>query len=117
MPYKQRDVLLLPVPFTDLSSQKVRPVIVLSGNDYNEANEDIVIAGVTSQICGRDYEVALNPGHMETGRLPRTSCVRTDKIYALSQEIVRKHYGTVNEAFFAQLLQSIHTLIKLPERT
>jgi len=117
MRYKQRDVLLLPVPFTDLSSQKVRPVIVLSRDTYNETHEDIVIVGVTSQPYSREYEVTLDPDHMESGRLPRQSFVRIDKIYTLSQDIVRKHYGAVNEAFFAQLLQSILSLISPPERT
>jgi len=28
----QGDILLIPVPFTDLSSQKKRPVVVISNN-------------------------------------------------------------------------------------
>jgi mRNA interferase MazF len=32
---EQGDILLIPIPFTDLSSQKRRPVIVISNNEYN----------------------------------------------------------------------------------
>ncbi len=35
MNYKQGDVLLIPVPFSDLTSKKKRPVLVLSDNEYN----------------------------------------------------------------------------------
>lgn len=33
--YKQGDILLISIPFSDLSSNKKRPVLVLSNDDYN----------------------------------------------------------------------------------
>jgi mRNA interferase MazF len=33
---EQGDILLVPIPFTDLSSQKRRPVIVISNDAYNK---------------------------------------------------------------------------------
>ena len=46
---KQGDILLIPIPFTDLSSNKRRPVIVISNNDYNRKTADIVVVGMTSK--------------------------------------------------------------------
>jgi mRNA interferase MazF len=46
--YKQGDILLIPVHFSDLTSSKKRPVLVLSNNDYNTKTEDIIAAAVTS---------------------------------------------------------------------
>jgi len=91
-------------------------VIVLSEDKHNKNSEDIVVIAVTSQSHGRDYEIALCSEHMQTGHLPKASYARADKIYTLSQDIVRKHYGTVSESFHAQLIQSIDKLIALPER-
>ena len=50
MMYKQGDILLIPFPFTDLSSTKQRPVLVLSNTKYNESNQDIVVAAITSNL-------------------------------------------------------------------
>ena len=32
--YKQRDIIIIPIPFTDLSSNKKRPVVIISNNNY-----------------------------------------------------------------------------------
>lgn len=45
------DIVLIPVPFTDLSSRKRRPVIVISNDDYNRRTRDVVIVAMTSNSC------------------------------------------------------------------
>lgn len=39
--YKQGDILLVPISFSDLSSSKRCPVLVLSNNEYNKMTEDV----------------------------------------------------------------------------
>ena len=42
---EQQDLLLVPFPFSDQSGRKVRPVIVISNNefnDYSEKNEHLI---------------------------------------------------------------------------
>ena len=41
--YKQDDIVLIPLPFTDLSSQKRRPVIVVYNKAYNRKTDDIIV--------------------------------------------------------------------------
>ena len=45
--YNQGDILLVPLPFTDLSSQKRRPVLVLSKDDYNNVADDLIVAAIS----------------------------------------------------------------------
>ena len=81
---KQRDILLIPIPFTDLSSQKRRPVIVLSNSKHNEAYDDFVAVAVASNIQEKEYSLWLSQGNLEEGHLKVPSMVRADKIYTLS---------------------------------
>ena len=36
MKVKQRDIILIKFPFSDLSGAKVRPALVISNNQYNQ---------------------------------------------------------------------------------
>jgi hypothetical protein len=46
----QGDVVLVPFPFADLSGQKVRPAIVVSGNPQGL---ELIVAFVTSVLTNR----------------------------------------------------------------
>ena len=48
--YSFGDVLLVPFPFTDQTTTKKRPTIVISSNAYNRQKPDILLIAVTSQI-------------------------------------------------------------------
>jgi len=93
--YSQGDILLVPLPFTDFSSQKRRPVLVLSKDDYNRVAEDLIVVAITSFIDTKPYIVLLSNDSMIDGTLRVDSCVRADKIYTLSQSIVVKYFGKV----------------------
>lgn len=44
----QGNIVLIPIPFTDLSSQRRRPVIIISNDTYSRKTMDIV------RHCGDD---------------------------------------------------------------
>lgn len=58
--YKRWDLVLVPFPFTDLSSTKRRPALIVSPDIYN-AGKDVVIAYVTSKLASKplhgDYKL------------------------------------------------------------
>ena len=100
MKYSQGDILLVPLPFTDLSSQKRRPVLVLSKDDYNNVVDDLIVAAITSNIDTKPFIVQLTNDDMADGKLKTASCIRADKIYTLSQDIVVKRFGKVKTEIF-----------------
>jgi len=48
--YKRGDVVLVPFPFTDLSTAKQRPALVVPADWFNEIRRDRVLVAITSQI-------------------------------------------------------------------
>ena len=81
--------------FASISSQKRRPVLVLSKDDYNNVADDLIVAAITSHIDSKPYNVLISNDDMADGILKVDSCIRADKIYTLSQSIVVKRFGKV----------------------
>jgi mRNA interferase MazF len=82
--YLQGEIVLVPVPFTDLTSQKRRPVIVISNEFYNQRTTDIVVVAMTSNPLETPYSFTITTSDLVKGQLNRPSKVRPDKIYTLS---------------------------------
>lgn len=111
MIFNQRDFVLITVPFSDLSSSKRRPAVVLSGDIHNAQSPDIVIAAITSNLAASVYGVVINPSDMEGGILPHTSLVRPDKIYSLSKTLVVRKFERLTVEAFERVLTALDLVI------
>ena len=65
---EQGDIVLIPIPFTDLSAQKRRPVIVISNDTYNRKTTDIVVVAMTSNPAQTEYGFSINSSDLEEAR-------------------------------------------------
>jgi len=57
--YRRGDIVLVPFPFTDLSSSKRRPALVISPDAFNDQTADLVVAAITSQLTN-DHAVTIH---------------------------------------------------------
>jgi mRNA interferase MazF len=107
----QGDIVLVPVPFTGLSSQKRRPVIVLSNNQYHRSTGDMVVVAMTSNPVTTPYSLAINSSDLERGQLNRPGTVRVDKLFTLSQGLVAKVFGGVSAAILDRIRAVLEDLV------
>lgn len=91
----QRDIVLLRFPFSDLESSKVRPAIVLSNDKYNRRSEDFVAVPLTSNLKLRDYAILITNNELESGNLIVDSKVKVDRVFSVSQRLVRMKIGRI----------------------
>lgn len=108
----QGDIVLIPVPFTDLSSQKRRPVIVVSNDQYNRQTADIVVVAMTSTSVSGTFSFPLTTADLDAGRLNRPGTVRVDKIYTLAQSIVVKRFGRVKVPILDRIRHLLGEILK-----
>ena len=105
---EQGNIVLIPVPFTDLSSNKRRPVVIVSNDAYNRSVSDVVVVAMTSNPEMADYSFTVTSADLEWGALNRPGKIRVDKLYTLSRGIIVKTFGRVN----AETLDRIRTMLR-----
>ena len=110
--YRQGDILLIPIPFSDLATNKQRPVLVLSNSKYNQKTEDLVVVAITSNLSEKEYAVIITQADLDEGNLKVDSCVRADKIYTLAQKIVIKRFGRVKQEVLNNVKSKLDDLLQ-----
>jgi len=104
------DIVLVPFPFTDQSSIKKRPTVVVSSNEYNQHRLDIVIMAITSQLrsSGHFGDVVVN-GWQSAGLL-KPSVIKP-VLTTIEKNLVIKILGRIDDKDRSSLHEALHTII------
>jgi len=109
---KQRDLILVPFPFSDQSRRKVRPVIIISNDNFNDNSEDILVVGVTSNISRDNFSIELKNDDLEEGKLIDLCCIKVESILRLEKNLVIKKIGKIGKNKFDDIISVLKTIIK-----
>jgi mRNA interferase MazF len=108
----QGEIVLLPIPFTDLSSQKRRPVVVISNDAYHSSTTDMVVVAMTSNPAFVEYGFVIESGDLDRGRLNHPGTVRVDKIFTLSQSLIVARFGRVRRDILERIGERLRELLR-----
>lgn len=93
--FKPCDLVIVPVPFSDLASAKKRPVLMLTVPDERG---DFIGLAVTSVPTER-FALEISNNAVTEGSLPKQSWLRLDKIFTLNVRQVIGVCARVSSAF------------------
>ena len=101
-------VALLPFPFSDLSRNKLRPVILLAG----AAREDWIVCQITSNPFGDSRSFPLTPSDFSMGALQHISYVRPGKIFTAHQSLIASVIGTLKPEKLATVRDAVIAILQ-----
>lgn len=110
MSYKQRDIVLLPFPYTDLSSSKKRPAMVVSSNVFNSASGDVVCCLITTNPNEDRFTVKLSNSDVEDGVLHYESILKPYRIFTVDKKIVLKKLCSLKKQRFGKVMEKLRSL-------
>ena len=106
--FAKGDIVLFPFPYTDLSSRKLRPCLVLSA----EMDDDIILCQITSKRIEKDkYAVELRQNETVKGSLMIDSYIRTNMLFTAATKQIHKGVCRIKDGKYKEVVGSITKII------
>lgn len=94
--YKFGTIVLVPFPFTDLTSTKVRPALIVSRSEPKA--KDLILAFITSQTHQESgFLLETQHKHFKKTGLKVDSLIRFDKLATLNKRVVLGELGVLHK--------------------
>lgn len=108
-------IVLVPFPFDDLSSNKVRPAVCLT--DEIKPFGHVVVAFITSRVLDPPSRTDLtiessDPDFSRTG-LKVASTIRLHRLMTVSRSLFRRDLGTVSKSHSRLIEERLRTLFNI----
>lgn len=102
----QRDIVLLPFPFSNQEGTKVRPAVVLSNNSFNRG-EDVIVSAVTSNVSLKGFSVLIDAKDLELKNIRDGCCVKVESILKIDKRLVMKQIDRLKPECFARVRRKL----------
>lgn len=107
------DIVLLPYPFTDLSTSSVRPALVISNSKFNKRGEALFLFITKKQHSGTfDYGIDSNHPDFKGTGLKYNSTFRVGKIICLEEKLVKRSLGKASEDIMAEVRTRLEMMLE-----
>ena len=110
MKTNQKEIVLLPSPFSNLGETKVRPALIVSKNQFNKKSDDCIMVPLTTVIKDESYSVIINQENLVSGKLLKQSRVRADKIFSVQKNLIKMKIGMLNNNIFDEVKKEIDNM-------
>ena len=101
-------VALVRFPFSDLSSSKLRPAVVLA----DVGRGDYVLCQITSNSYADPEAIELRDEHFSRGSLHQTSYVRPGKLFTANSALIVREAGGLNSEIHRGIVEAIELLLR-----
>ncbi len=108
--YEQGDIIILPVPFSNLSESKLRPAIIISNNDFNSKYPDIIALKITSIGHNLPLDINLENNDLEQGELLKRSIINCAFIMTIEKNIISQKIGKVKNNKIREIKERLKEL-------
>jgi len=101
--YERGEVVLVRFPFTDLTSSKQRPALVVASSIFLAAGDDLLVAAISGQRVERPGRFDHVVSKWESAGLLMPSVVRAGKLVTLHRDLIRRSLGSLSAADLSQV--------------
>ncbi len=107
--YNQKDIVLIPFPYSDLTGSKQRPALIISNEKINKT-QDRICCLITTNAHKDDLLIIKNS--FKQGKLPFKSFVKPHRIFTIHKNIIRKKLCTITNNFHNKIIEKLLEYLK-----
>ena len=83
------EVVVVPFPFSDLSSTKRRPALVIAALE----GDDVILCQITSKSVSDNYSIPLSLSDFKSGTITQDSNIRPNRLFTADSNIILYQAG------------------------
>jgi mRNA interferase MazF len=102
------DVVVVLLPFSDLSSAKKRPALILATPD----GDDVILCQITSRMVSDRYAILISEGDFSSGSLRQDSNVRPTRIFTADKRIIQYTAGHLKDDAMTAIVDRVVEIIQ-----
>jgi mRNA-degrading endonuclease toxin of MazEF toxin-antitoxin module len=107
--FEYGEVLLAEYPFTDHTSAKLRPVLVISQKEFNRG-DDLVVLPISSRMVQDDpygFAIPDTSPYFQAAGLRWASSVKWTKPMTISAAVIERRLGKLPDDIMAQIIDKM----------
>lgn len=104
--------MLVPMDFTDRSGSKLRPAVVVSGEEYNRQTPDVLIASITGNLQAIPHPGDHRIGGWKAAGLLKPSLAQA-KLATVEARIIRRKLGKLESTDMAAFSGELKVAMEL----
>ena len=102
------DIVVVPLPFSDLSNYKKRPALVIA----TLKGDDLILCQITSQSISDEYAIVLSSEDLVSGNLKRKSNIRPNRIFTADGNIILYKVGNLKESKMTEVISKLIAIVR-----
>ncbi len=101
------DVVVIPFPFSDLSSSKKRPALIVATLE----GDDVILCLITSSRSD-NYSITLENKDFKNGRLDVPSYIRPNRLFTAEKSLISYKIGSLRENKIEEVIKKIEQILR-----
>lgn len=102
------DVVVVPFPFSDLSTVKRRPALIVA----TPGGDDVILCQITSQQIRDRYAVGITEHDFTEGTLHKPSNIRPNRLFSASVDLILYRAGHLNDQTVTSVIAGIIEILE-----